>query len=149
MAKKETEVVSDKLTQGKTKTLDEIGTGEPVEVASELDMIQNAELTKFMNDILTIRVHPDDRPGSLPVICPSVNAVNQPIIRGREAKVKRKYVEALARCRTTTYVQREATPGRPENIQLDEITVITYPFAVLHDPHPKGAVWLEAIIAQP
>ena len=63
--------------------------------------------------------------------------------------VKRKYVEALARGRTTKYEQKTMDPSRPENIQMAEKTALTYPFSVLHDPNPKGRAWLKAILAQP
>jgi len=29
------------------------------------------------------------------------------------------------------------------------MTTLTYPFAVLDDPSPRGRVWLDAILAQP
>jgi hypothetical protein len=74
--------------------------------------------------------------------------LNQPIIRGRQQKVKRKYVEALARCRVTKYEQQVMDPMRPENIQMVERTALSYPFAVIEDPHPNGRAWLESILDQ-
>ena len=148
MSKKITEAVTEKLPKERSVSMSEIGEGEPVEVMSDHDIGRVAEQEKFSNDILTIRVHPDNAEGSLPVICPSVNGLNQPIIRGVESKIKRKYVEALARCRTTKYEQEETNPTRPENIQMRETTIVSYPFAVLHDPHPHGREWLDLILAQ-
>ena len=148
MTKKTTEAVTEKLSKGRSTPLGEIGEGEPIEVMAEQDIVRVTDQEKFANDILSIRVHPDSSEGALPVICPSVNALNQPIIRGVVSNVKRKYVEALARCRITQYQQRVPDAARPENIQMDEVTVIAYPFVVLHDPHPNGREWLESILAQ-
>lgn len=151
MAKKQTEAASEKLKDGDTIPVTEVGTGQPIEVMSEQDIIKfdkAAELDKFMNDILTIIVHPDIAEGSLPVICPNVNGINQPIIRGQKSKVKRKYVEALARARITRYEQATPDARKPENIQMIDSCALAYPFGVLHDPHPRGQQWLDAILAQ-
>ena len=60
----------------------------------------------FMNEPVRIIVMETGEEGSLQVITPCVNGVNQPIVRGQETVVKRKFVEALARCRTSKYQQR-------------------------------------------
>jgi len=148
--KKETEATSEKLHQGDTIPLGEVGKGVPIEVMSEQDIIKakNSDLDMFMNDMLTILVHPDIADGALPVICPNVNGINQPIIRGRQAKVKRKYVEVLARSRVTRYEQATPDARKPENIQMVESSALTYPFAILDDPHPRGREWLDAILSQ-
>jgi len=146
---KYTEVVNEKLSQGKAMSLGEIGDPGPIEKVAEINFIKTAQLEAFMNEVLTILVHPSSEEGALDIAPPQVNGLNQPIIRGVESKVKRKYVEALARCRVTKYEQRVQDPSRPENIQMCERTVLSYPFAVLHDPSPRGRSWLEAIVSQP
>jgi hypothetical protein len=148
---KETNVETEKLPKGSSIPIGEVGRGMPIEVMSEQDVVkfkEVAELEKFMNEILTIVVHPDISDGALPVICPNVNGINQPIIRGKQVNVKRKYVEVLARTRTTRYEQATPDARKPENIQMTENAAISYPFAVVHDPNPRGRDWLEAIIAQ-
>lgn len=132
---------------GRTGTLGEIGK-EPIEPVSEHDFVKAAELEEFMNQEILIRVHEDNSPNALPVVTPSVNGVNQPIIRGKQQWVRRKYVEAMARGTHTRYEQRAMDPGRPENIQMIERTAITYPFTVYEDPHPNGAAWLESIMSE-
>ena len=148
--KKPNEVVTEKLSQAEPIALGEIGESQPIEVMSDSERISNeyAERRAFMNQILTIVVHPSNEPGSYTVITPSVNGVSQPIIRGIESKVKRKYVEVLARTRTTGYTPFTPNPNKPENIQMTPTEVVTYPFAVIHDPHPKGRAWLDAIQRQ-
>ena len=149
MGQKRTEVHNDKLGKDRIMEQGEIGASPPIEKVSENDFIKKAELESFMNDILTIVVHPSQEEGALDFAPPQVNGVNQPILRGRNSQVKRKYVEALARCRTTKYVQQVIDPSRPENIQMKEMTTLTYPFAVLDDPSPIGRKWLDAITSQP
>ena len=145
MARKPTEAVTEKLTQEASIGINEIGEDRVIEQASENDIAMEA----FMDDELTIHVSESREEGAYTVITPSVNAVNQPIIRGRQQKVKRKYVEALARSRITEYEQLVQDPSKPENIQMVPRSSVTYPFAVIHDPHPNGAEWLNQILAQP
>jgi len=142
-----TDIVNENLPKGKSIPLSEIGETEPIEKVAEDNFVKAAELEAFMNDSLTIVVHPTTEDGSLDVLTPTVNGLNQPIIRGVQSKIKRKYIEALARCRTTKYVQQVMDPSRPENIQMTERTAITYPFSVIHDPSPVGRQWLESILA--
>jgi len=147
---KYTEVNNDMLPKGKALNLGEIGEAEPIEVVSEKHFVQAAALEKFMNDIITIVVHQSSEDGALDFAPVQVNGLNQPMLRGAESKVKRKYVEALARTRTTKYVQQVIDPTRPENIQMISRTVLSYPFAVIHDPAgDSGRRWLEAIVNAP
>ena len=105
------------------------------------------ELEAFMNEPVKIMVMESGEEGALPVVTPCVNGVNQPIVRGKETVVKRKFVEALARCRTTKYQQR-VDPIERDKIENVPITVQTYPFAVLEDHNPKGPAWLKGITAE-
>ena len=127
----------------------EIGDPGPIEKVTENDFVKAAKLEAFMNDVLTVLVHESQEEGALEYVVPQVNGVNQPIRRGVNSKVKRKYIEALARCRTTRYVQKVQDASKPENIQMVERTTMTYPFAILDDPSPIGRKWLESIKAQP
>ena len=105
------------------------------------------EKEAFMNEPVRIIVAETGEEGSLQVITPCVNGVNQPIVRGQETVVKRKFVEALARCRTTKYQQRH-NPIERDKIENVPITVQTYPFSVLEDRNPKGRAWLQGIVAE-
>lgn len=151
MTQKYTEANNDGLAKGKVGTLDEIGAKEGIERVTENDFAKAAELEAFMNEMLTVVVHPAAaaEEGALEIILPNVNGLNQPIIRGKEQNIKRKYVEVLARCRTTKYVQKVPDLTRPENVQMEEKTALTYPFVVIKDPNPNGREWLKAILAQP
>jgi len=130
---------------GPDLTLDEVGEGKGIEKAEENDILTEA----FMNEVLTVVVHQDGVPGSYPVVVVNVNGKNQAVVRGRPQRIKRKYVEALARSRVTRYEQETLDPTRPENIQMKDITALTYPFTVEDDPNPDGRPWLQSILNQP
>lgn len=149
MARKETDATSEELGKGRALDQNEIGNPGPIEKVTENDFVKTAELEAFMNDVLTVLVHQDPSDNAVENPCPSVNGINQPFIRGVEQKVKRKYVEALARGRVTKYEQRVTDASRPENVQMIERTALVYPFSVLHDPSPNGKAWLKAILQQP
>lgn len=146
--RKNTDVVSEEVRQGKPMDLSEIGQEGVIDQVSELHFGHDQiELEAFMNEILTINVHPGPK-GSLKTVTPNVNGINQPIIRGANSKVKRKYVEALARTRTETYTQRQANPSDRASLQMVPESIIDYPFSVIHDPNDKGRAWLEGIIKE-
>jgi hypothetical protein len=150
MGKKEFDAVNEALGQGKNMGLGEIGDPGPIEVATEQDIISKAvQLEKFMHEPVTLVIHPSTEEGALEVVTPSVNGINQPIVRGVETTVKRKYVEALARGRMTRYEQQTPDPTRPENIQMLDRTALIYPFTVVNDANPRGREWLKGILSQP
>jgi hypothetical protein len=142
------EKLVDKNEKGEGISLDELKNNEGgIEPIDTKQLIDGAgELALFMEEKLTIHVFEDGNEGALKVIGPSVNGVTQPIIRGVNTKVKRKYVEALARGITTKYEQRQVDPGNPASLKMFPIRRQTYPFSVIHDPNPKGAAWLAKII---
>lgn len=133
------------LNQGKPKPLSEISSneGHEVEPVNSMDAVA---LEKFMHEEVTIFVHPTREGGSLDVITPNVNGVNQPIVRGVETNVKRKYVEALARCYSIKYETRVQNPSQPENIQMVEKKTPDYPFDVIRDTS-EGKAWLKRVYA--
>ena len=134
--------------KGKTLTLDELGRSSGIDLEAESVTEKDIELEEFMNQKVLILVHQDNSRDALPVITPSVNGINQPIIRGQKQWVRRKYVEALARGTYTRYLQETPDPRKPENIQMTEQTSISYPFSVYEDPSPRGKEWLESVLGR-
>ena len=128
--------------------LSEIGEPGPIEPVSENDFVKAMDIEAFMHEIVRITVHQTSDDGSLDVITPNVNGINQPIIRGVSTPVKRKYVEALARSRTPRMVQHTPDASKPHMILMKEDQALSYPFSVDYDPNPKGPAWLRAIIDQ-
>lgn len=119
-----------------------------VEPVAANDLIPQANLEAFMNDILTIEIHQSTDKEVNPVIIPSVNGINQPIFRGLAAKVKRKFVEALARNRHTGYEQVVHNITKPHKYVMNPSMVVKDSFTVHHDPNPRGRQWLQGILSE-
>lgn len=136
------------VAQMEPKSLDEIrahaSTG--IEVESNLGDDEFA-LEAFMNELVKVRIHGSPEEGALPVISVIVNGMIQPVPRDVEVDVKRKYVEALARAKATSYRQ-VTNPIDPSDIKMVPTTVLSYPFTVTEDS-AKGKAWLRKILAQP
>lgn len=140
--------VNGKVGNDKPIELSEIGKEPVLEMAGEKVSPKDLDLEAFMNEAVTVRVEPTAVPGEdiTPVF--NVNGVNQPMIRGQAVVIKRKFLEAMARCRTTTIRQVRPNPYDPSVVQNVPTTVPTYPFVVLEDKNPRGRAWLEGILAQ-
>lgn len=145
---KETFAVNETIGQGDPFTLDEIKNSPGIEVVADANIAGAADLEAFMNEVLTIVVYEDNVEGSLPIVEPIVKGMKQVIVRGANSKVRRKYVEALARSRTTKFdqVQRDMTDR--SSMAMKPKSRMTYPFSVIHDPNPRGPAWLKAILAE-
>lgn len=136
------------VAQPKAKTLPEIRDHSPEDIAVDTAVASDAlELEAFMNEMVKIRVHGSPEEGALPVISVIVNGVLQPILRDEEITVRRKYVEALARAKATSYKQ-VTNPIDPSDIRMVPTTVLSYPFTVIEDTE-RGKGWLRKLLAQP
>ena len=149
MAKKETNVINEDIAKGPAIDSVEIGTPEPIEKVSETDFVKAAELEAFMNQVLTIIVHHSNRENAQKVPSPGVNGIHNPIIPGVKTKVKRKYVEALARDRTIQYNQIFPNVRHPDRYVMQPVPILSHQFTVLDDPDPRGPAWLRSIMEQP
>ena len=134
--------------------VDEIGDpladdGRPeIERVKAEDLKDAADLEAFMHELVLIRVSEPQSENDQPVACVQVNGVNQPIPRGFPVRVKRHFVEALART-TVDRVDIELTdPLDPSRREVVQRTHRTYPFMVLEDS-ARGRVWLDKILRQP
>lgn len=103
----------------------------------------------FMNEYVEIEVATTTDDNAPPMVLLNVNGTNQPIPRGVPVKVRRKYVEVLARCKETKYRQPDRDMMNPEqgNEMLGR-TALVYPFNVIADENPKGRAWLKAVMAE-
>lgn len=105
----------------------------------------------FMNEDIVLVLHDTNDENALPAVSITVNERSVHIVRGQPTKLKRKYVEVLARARTTNYKQKPINP-----LQLDDSnrllpkTGLSYPFMVTQDPSgDKGRAWLQNLLMQP
>lgn len=108
---------------------------------------REAELV-FMEEPVTIMIHPSQDPKPEDPVYVAVNGRGCYIWRNQKTIVRRKYVERLARAKTQT-VRQDITAKEPE--QLNRLTLsssLRYPFQVLSDPHPMGGAWLQKILQE-
>jgi hypothetical protein len=119
---------------------------EAVVAAEGLDTLAAQE--QFMNELVEIEVHPSTDENAPPSILLNVNGTNQPIMRGVPVRIRRKYVEVLARCKETKYKQPDRDMMNPEaGNELYGRTALSYPFQVTDDSS-RGRAWLKAVMAE-
>lgn len=127
---------------GSAKTLAEFGVGVEVEPVTNMSGV---ELEAFMSEPVTIYVHKTKEKGALDVITPSVNGINQPIVRGVNTVVKRKYVEALIHSHSVDYEQ-QINQMSPDQFKMVSKPTPSYPFDVIEDTR-KGKAWKQRMEA--
>ena len=119
---------------------------EPVEGPNWEDKL---ELEKFMNEELEILVYEPYEEGQEQIVQLAVNGVNQFVPRGIPTRVKRKYVEVLARSRKVTVTANGYKDPRGEAKNTVHFAQgLNYPFQVLSDQNPNGPAWLKKILAE-
>lgn len=134
-----------------------------IERVSDMVTIDEKEaMTKFMEEPVKIMIHESTDPNPEPVVFCAVNGEGALLIkdgggrafrtpwipRGQEVVLRRKFVERLARARTTriaTEEVRDANGDRATAVRRK--TSLRYPFQVIEDPNPKGAEWLKSVLA--
>ena len=95
-------------------------------------------------------VHSTTDDNAPPHVLLSVNGRTQPVARGTPTTVRRMFVEVLARCVETKYVQPNRDLSNPESgNSLIGRTALAYPFDVLEDKNPLGRAWLDKIRSEP
>lgn len=118
-------------------------------VAESKDFRQLAADEAFMNELVTVMVHATTDENQAPHIIVNCNGVNQPIMRGVPTKMRRKYLEILARMKETKYTQVTPNPAAPDVSELKARHGLAYPFEVTDDPNPRGRAWLTNVLAEP
>lgn len=110
---------------------------------------QRAEALAFNEEILEVTVHTSADKNAEPIVEVFNGGIAQRFIRGQKQKVKRKFVEVLARAKQTSYSnQKVIIEGGDETYVYPESTALRYPFVVHSDPNPKGVDWLKSILAE-
>lgn len=118
-------------------------------VAESRDFRQLAADEAFMNEFVTVHVHSttdENQPSQFIINC---NGVNQPVIRGVDISMRRKYVEILARMKETKYTQVTPNPAAPDVSELKARHGLVYPFDLIKDENPRGRAWLQNVLAEP
>ena len=83
-----------------------------------------------------------------PCISVWVNGKHQLFVRNMRITCKRMYVEALARSRPESYDNQEyTTPDGVRGYRYNRRVAPKYPFQVVQDDNPRGAAWLQTLLA--
>ena len=122
-------------------------TGTPrIEVATEREFKDTAETAAFMEEQLVILVHKSTDKNAILMVPVAVNGEKAWLPRDVKIRIPRKFVERLARAQEATF----RTDDNPDP-RMDEGKIIrrtngqVFPFAVLHDPNPRGPAWLQRV----
>lgn len=111
--------------------------------------VGGVELEAFMNQELTVIVASNGADDETPTVAVGVNGSFIYLPRDEPIRVKRKYLEVLARAKKTDYDQTlDHSLGERMN-KLSQRHVLKYPFTVITDPDGvRGHEWLRSILAQ-
>lgn len=102
----------------------------------------------FMNEIVTVRVHPTTDKNANPIPDVYVNGRVQRFVRGEEVKCRRCFVEVLARAKSTTFDNLKTKgPDGEDKYVYPSHTAEVFPFVVIGDS-PKGEAWLKRVLAE-
>lgn len=100
----------------------------------------------FMNEMVTVRIHPSTDRNANPLPDVYVNGRVQRFERGEEISVRRCYVERLALSRMTTFDNKKVKgPDGEDKYIYPSRTAEVYPFTVIGDT-PKGESWLKSLL---
>ena len=127
--------------------LDDTPTVDPVSQVVDLRELAASEV--FMNEMVEVMVHSSTDENQAPHVILNCNGTNQPIMRGVPTRVRRKYVEILARMKETKYSQVTRNPAAPDQIDMIARHGLAYPFEMLSDENPRGRAWLSNVLAEP
>ncbi len=119
-----------------------------IETVEGPNALKFADELAFAEELVEIMVHDTTDPKENKLVQVAVNGKNQYFLRGETQKVRRKYIEVLARAKKTTYTQEKyADTTGADALRNVPHTALQYPFSVVNDPNPRGAAWLRQILA--
>lgn len=127
------------------------GTGEEktIQVVEGFEPKEAVQKESFMHDVLDILIQPSELETAESLVPVGVNGSMVYLPRNQPVKVKRMYVERLARAKRVGYRQDLSEPLNEQKINtLLPTRGCQYPFSVIHDPNPNGASWLMKILQE-
>jgi hypothetical protein len=115
-----------------------------------VDFLNKAAALAFMEEMVVVRVNPDNNPHSDKRVPVMVNGRMWVLTRGKKYEVPRKVVEGLARAKPVHFanVKVQNADGDDE-YEWPQEAGLRYPFEVMEDKNPMGRRWLESVLAQP
>lgn len=129
----------------------------------EATMPKNFDLFAFLEEPVKILVHRSHEKNFAPKCTDyiAINGVPVDILtpkgwvkvgylpRGQAVTIRRKYVEVLAKAHQETFQTNVVRPVGEDPInELSSTKSYTLPFSVMYDANPRGAEWLEGLLAQ-
>lgn len=103
----------------------------------------------FNNEYITVRIEMVSDEKAAPVFEIEVNGEKAFFRRGEVKKVKRMFVEGLARAKPINYGSQEYRGDDGlTHIRYPTTTGVRYPFQIVN-PTPLDEAWIQAILAQP
>lgn len=150
MARRGIDTTNEYLGKADEFNISEIGDGPlNIEVVDKVLTCDKAEQEAFMNEMVTIMVHDSTDENAEPLIPVGINGRMQYFARGVPQRVRRCYVERLARAKKTSYSQNlDERLGEALYNTMRPHHALKYPFSVVEDPNPKGAAWLRNLLAE-
>jgi hypothetical protein len=110
----------------------------------------HADELKFMEELVEVRVHSSTDRNAEPIVGPiGVNGRNQYFPRNVVVRCKRKFVERLARTRTTGFSQEIYKDANGDTaIRNHPVTSLRYPFSIERDDNPNGRDWINRVLQE-
>jgi hypothetical protein len=105
----------------------------------------------FMRDELEVFFNEPVNENEASFVEVNVNGDYRMVVRGNTAILRRYHVAVLANAKQSRVRQRKIVqPDGSMGFQEENVLSLTYPFQVMHDPHPKqGVPWLRQLLQQP
>jgi hypothetical protein len=105
----------------------------------------------FMRDELEVFFNEPDNENEASFVEVNVNGDYRMVVRGNTAILRRYHVAVLANAKQSRVRQKKIVqPDGSMGFQEENVLSLTYPFQVMHDPHPKqGVPWLRQLLQQP
>lgn len=156
---RELDTTEEVIGQGKTRKLKSTGPAREALEPNEIEIIDRpvedklgkawADNMQFNEEEILVMVHESTDKNAEMIVEVFCNGIPQRFVRGKEQKVKRKFVAVLAQAKQTTYSQQMYHDANGiESIREVPHTAVRYPFSVKEDPSPLGRAWLQALLAQ-
>jgi len=114
------------------------------------DAMAKANELAFMEEMVEVVVHDTTDHNAEPIVQVGVNGRMQFFLRGRPQTVRRKFVEALARCKPVGYTQTKQYDERTGHVsmRMNPHRALRYPFSVIKVWNRGGAAWLKKVLAE-
>lgn len=117
---------------------------QPVERVVSKDKL---EALAFMEEEITVLVHESTNPVDEQLVEVWNDGTPQRFQRGVEQRVKRKYVEVLARAKKTVHRNEKYKDSNGDDAyRYPSSTALKYPFSVVEDANPRGKAWLRSVL---